>query len=126
MSLQINADQEERSVTWKDIQLIMPTVCILIFTLLVISTVIPYAFSTAINQLRALQAREAAEEAVRSQLAQIQGGPENTLIKEQQTQETQGSQEIQENQENNEDVTSTVSPANPVILTAQIPTEISV
>ena len=123
MSLQINTDEEERSVTWKDIRLIMPTVWILIFALLVISTVIPYAFSTAINQLRALQAREAAEEAVRSQLAQIQGGPENTLIKEQETQETQGSQE---NQENNEDVTSTVSPANPVILTAQIPTEISV
>ena len=42
----------------------MPTVFILVFTLLVISTVIPYAFSIAINQLRALQAREAAETTV--------------------------------------------------------------
>ena len=51
-------------MTWEDIRLIMPTVFILVFTLLVISTVIPYAFSIAINQLRALQAREAAETTV--------------------------------------------------------------
>ena len=54
-------DEEERSVTCQDVRLIMPTLLILVFTLLVISTVIPYAFSIAINQLRALQAREAAE-----------------------------------------------------------------
>ena len=50
----------ERSVTCEDIRLIMPTVLILLFTILVLSTVIPYAFSTAIKQLRDLQAREAA------------------------------------------------------------------
>ena len=57
-------DEEERSVTCQDVRLIMPTLLILVFTLLVISTVIPYAFSIAINQLRALQAREAAETTV--------------------------------------------------------------
>ena len=50
----------ERSVTCEDIRLIMPTVLILLFTILVLATVIPYAFSTAIKQLRDLQAREAA------------------------------------------------------------------
>ena len=55
--------EEERAVTCEDIRLIMPTVLILVLTLLVIATVIPYAFSTAIGQLRALQAREAAEAA---------------------------------------------------------------
>ena len=50
---------EERSVTCEDIKLIMPTVLILIFTIVVIATVIPYAFSTAFKQLRALEMREA-------------------------------------------------------------------
>ena len=47
-------------MTCEDIRLIMPTVLILLFTILVLATVIPYAFSTAIKQLRDLQAREAA------------------------------------------------------------------
>ena len=46
---------EDRSVTCMDIKLIMPTVLILIFTLFVMVTVIPYAFSNVINQLQAVR-----------------------------------------------------------------------
>ena len=35
-----------------DIKLIMPTVCILLFTIFVMVTVIPYAFSAVIKQLQ--------------------------------------------------------------------------
>ena len=38
----------------------MPTLLILLFTLLVILTVIPYAFSSVIKQLRMVQAMEEA------------------------------------------------------------------
>ena len=37
----------------------MPTVLILLFTVLIIITVIPYAFSSVIKQLKAVQAMEA-------------------------------------------------------------------
>ena len=49
---------EDRSVTCRDIKLIMPTVIILIFTLFVIVTVIPYAFSAVIKQLQGVWAME--------------------------------------------------------------------
>jgi len=45
---------------FQDIKLILPTVCILLFTLLIMVTVIPYAFSSVIKQLRAVQALEEA------------------------------------------------------------------
>ena len=38
----------------------MPTLVILLFTIFVILTVIPYAFSSVIKQLRMVQAMEAA------------------------------------------------------------------
>ena len=41
-----------------DIKLIMPTVCILLFTLFVMVTVIPYAFSAVIKQLQGVWAME--------------------------------------------------------------------
>ena len=41
-----------------DIKLIMPTVLILIFTLFVMVTVIPYAFSSVIKQLQGVWALE--------------------------------------------------------------------
>merc|ERR1719348_1094544 len=41
----------------------MPTVLILLFTLFIMVTVIPYAFSSVIKQLQAVQALEAAAEA---------------------------------------------------------------
>ena len=50
---------EGRKVTWRDVRLIMPTLVILLFTILVILTVIPYAFSSVIKQLRMVQAMEA-------------------------------------------------------------------
>ena len=50
--------EEDRSVTCRDIKLIMPTVIILIFTLFVMVTVIPYAFSSVIKQLKGLWALE--------------------------------------------------------------------
>ena len=93
----------------------MPTVCILIFTLVVIATVIPYAFSTAINQVRALEAREAAEETIRNLMEQREdlerpGNTGNTLIRE---------QERPEQSTATEPATSSVSP------TDERPTEIS-
>jgi hypothetical protein len=50
--------EEDRSVTCRDIKLIMPTVIILIFTLFVMVTVIPYAFSSVIKQLQGVWAME--------------------------------------------------------------------
>merc|ERR1711953_491450 len=61
--------EEERGVTCTDIKLIMPTVLILLFTLFVMVTVIPYAFSSVIKQLQAVWALEeqmAAEAASKS------------------------------------------------------------
>ena len=48
----------DRSVTCLDIKLIMPTVHILLFTLFVMVTVIPYAFSAVIKQLQGVWALE--------------------------------------------------------------------
>ena len=44
--------EEDRPTTCLDIKLILPTVIILVFTLLVMGTVIPYAFHTVIKQLQ--------------------------------------------------------------------------
>lgn len=60
---------DNRGVTCLDIKLIMPTVCILLFTLLVMVTVIPYAFSSVIKQLQgvwALEEQLAAEAALQA------------------------------------------------------------
>merc|ERR1712088_938478 len=64
---------EERGVTCTDIKLIMPTVLILLFTLFIMVTVIPYAFSSVIKQLQAVWALEeqmAAEKISGSDLAE--------------------------------------------------------
>jgi hypothetical protein len=50
----------DRNITWKDVQLILPTVLILLFTILVMVTVIPYAFSSVFRQMEAVRAMEAA------------------------------------------------------------------
>ena len=52
--------KQDRSITCKDIKLIMPTLLILLFTIFVMVTVIPYAFSSVIKQLKAVHALEAA------------------------------------------------------------------
>ena len=52
--------KENRSITLNDIKLIMPTLLILLFTIFVMVTVIPYAFSSVIKQLKAVGALEAA------------------------------------------------------------------
>ena len=44
---------------FEDIKSIMPTVLILLFTLLIMVTVIPYAFSNVIKQLQAVNMLEA-------------------------------------------------------------------
>ena len=49
---------EDRGVSFQDIKSIMPTVLILIFTLLIMVTVIPYAFSNVIKQLQAVKLLE--------------------------------------------------------------------
>eukprot|EP00090_Calanus_glacialis_P010462 TRINITY_DN18849_c0_g1_i1.p1 TRINITY_DN18849_c0_g1~~TRINITY_DN18849_c0_g1_i1.p1 ORF type:complete len:110 (-),score=40.14 TRINITY_DN18849_c0_g1_i1:83-412(-) len=59
--------KEERPVTCQDIRLIMPTVCILLFTILIMVTVIPYAFSSVIKQLQAVQALQEEAEAAAAQ-----------------------------------------------------------
>ena len=53
-------DTEDRRPTWRDVKLIMPTLLILLFTVLVILTVIPYAFSSVLKQMEAVRALEAA------------------------------------------------------------------
>ena len=53
-------DTEDRRPTWRDVKLIMPTLLILLFTVLVILTVIPYAFSSVIKQLNMVQSMEEA------------------------------------------------------------------
>jgi hypothetical protein len=50
----------DRNITWKDVRLILPTVLILLFTVLVMVTVIPYAFSSVFRQMEAVRAMEAA------------------------------------------------------------------
>ena len=45
-----------------DVKLIMPTLLILLFTIFIMVTVIPYAFSSVIKQLKAVRALEAAGE----------------------------------------------------------------
>ena len=50
----------DRNITWKDVRLILPTVMILLFTILVMLTVIPYAFSSVFRQMEAVRAMEAA------------------------------------------------------------------
>ena len=44
----------------QDVQLIMPTVIILVFTIVIMITVIPYAFSSVLKQMEAVRALEAA------------------------------------------------------------------
>ena len=50
----------------QDIQLIMPTVIILVFTIVIMITVIPYAFSSVLRQMEAVRALEAASELTKS------------------------------------------------------------
>ena len=57
--------EEERGVTCTDIKLIMPTVLILLFTLFIMVTVIPYAFSSVIKQLQAVWALEEQSQSVK-------------------------------------------------------------
>jgi len=57
---------EDDGVTLKDIRLIFPTLLILLFTLIIMVTVIPYAFASVFRQLeavRALEERTAAQSA---------------------------------------------------------------
>ena len=49
---------DDRSLTCRDVKLIMPTVIILIFALIVMVTVIPYAFSAVIKELQGVWAME--------------------------------------------------------------------
>ncbi|XP_023339910.1 uncharacterized protein LOC111710113 [Eurytemora carolleeae] len=54
-----NIDVRNRKISMKDIKQILPTFLILLFTLVVSLTVIPYAFSTVISQLKAVEELEA-------------------------------------------------------------------
>merc|ERR1712165_263224 len=65
--------EEERGVTCTDIKLIMPTVLILLFTLFIMVTVIPYAFSSVIKQLQAVWALE---EQIAAEAASKVSGPD--------------------------------------------------
>ena len=49
-----------RQVTWRDIQMILPTAFILLITIIVMLTDIPYAFSTVFRQMEAVRALEEA------------------------------------------------------------------
>eukprot|EP00090_Calanus_glacialis_P038065 TRINITY_DN6639_c0_g1_i1.p1 TRINITY_DN6639_c0_g1~~TRINITY_DN6639_c0_g1_i1.p1 ORF type:complete len:120 (+),score=29.12 TRINITY_DN6639_c0_g1_i1:60-419(+) len=56
----------DRRITLKDIQLILPTALILVFTIVIMVTVIPYAFSAVLKQMEAVRAMEAAAELAKS------------------------------------------------------------
>ena len=47
-------------MTLRDVQLILPTLAILLLTVVIILTVIPYAFSSVLRQMEAVRALEAA------------------------------------------------------------------
>merc|ERR1719219_1906903 len=49
---------KSRQITWKDVQMILPTALILLITLIIMLTVIPYAFSTVFKQMEAIRALE--------------------------------------------------------------------
>jgi len=54
-----NEKQDEHDgITLKDIRLILPTLLILLFTLIIMVTVIPYAFASVFRQLEAVRALE--------------------------------------------------------------------
>ena len=53
---------QQHDLYCQDIKSIMPTVLILIFTLLIMVTVIPYAFSNVIKQLQAVRLLEQQQE----------------------------------------------------------------
>merc|ERR1712156_211387 len=55
-------EDPNRKITLRDIKLIMPTALILIFTVVIMVTVIPYAFSSVLKQMEAVRAMEAAAE----------------------------------------------------------------
>ena len=62
-----------RRVTWRDVRLILPTLTILLFTALVVTTVIPHAFSSVLRQLEAVRRLEAA--ATLARVTSVSPGP---------------------------------------------------
>ena len=56
--VEIQIEDEDRPTTCEDIQLILPTVLIILVTLVIMTTVIPYAFHVVINQLKSHYAEE--------------------------------------------------------------------
>jgi len=71
-------EQIERKITLRDVQLIMPTVIILLFTIVIMITVIPYAFSSVLKQMEAVRALEAAADLSRS--LGVGGPDDNSLV----------------------------------------------
>merc|ERR1712130_229760 len=61
--------EQQRKITMRDVQLIMPTLIIHVFTIIIMITVIPYAFSSVLKQMEAVRALEAAEELGKSMVA---------------------------------------------------------
>merc|ERR1712198_147960 len=58
----------------RDVQLIMSTLIILVFTIIIMITVIPYAFSSVLKQMEAVRALEAAEELGKSMVTKEVSG----------------------------------------------------
>ena len=56
--VEIQIEDEDRPTTCEDIQLILPTVLIILVTLVIMTTVIPYAFHVVINQLKSHYAED--------------------------------------------------------------------
>jgi len=77
--------EEDRSVTCQDVKHIMPTVLILLFTLFVMVTVIPYAFSSVIKQLQgvwALEEQLEADAALKAAAEALQDGSTQEVVQE--------------------------------------------
>merc|ERR1719410_3346792 len=71
MHMDVPKANKDRNITLQDVKLIMPTLLILLFTIFIMVTVIPYAFSSVIKQLKAVRALEAAEAAARARLSNM-------------------------------------------------------
>merc|ERR1719402_1392568 len=72
--------KEDKGITMSDIKAIMPTVIILLVTIFIMVTVIPYAFSSVITQLHAVQKLEAEAAAAKMTTSTTESLPETVTV----------------------------------------------
>ena len=60
---------ELQKIRWKDVRQILPTVIILVFTVFIMVTIIPYAFASVIKQLQAVHVLDHSGEVQKSNIS---------------------------------------------------------